>query len=97
MDKSGGMLVHKSIHYLDLINFFVASVPRTVYARGERNMFNETTASALGITDRGTRCEGAPPRTAARMRGWLDQQKRAFAKRKAKGKLTREDTFNPQR
>lgn len=56
MDRSGGMLVHKSTHYLDLINFWIASVPRTVYARGHRNVFNEKTAQDMGITSRGKRC-----------------------------------------
>ena len=51
MDRSGGMLVHKSTHYLDLINFWIASVPRTVYARGHRNVFNEKTAQDMGILD----------------------------------------------
>jgi predicted dehydrogenase len=56
MERSGGMLVHKSTHYLDLINFWLASVPKTVYARGKRNVFTEKTAKDMGILDPGDRC-----------------------------------------
>lgn len=56
MDCSGGMLVHKSTHYLDLINFYLGSVPKTVYARGQRNVFTPENARALGLAEHGARC-----------------------------------------
>jgi len=58
--KSGGLLVHKSTHYLDLINWFVASVPETVFAIGGRYVFTEDHAQALGIVEKAPRCEGCP-------------------------------------
>jgi len=37
--KSGGLSVHKSVHHFDLINWFVGSLPETVFAFGELNYY----------------------------------------------------------
>jgi predicted dehydrogenase len=60
MANSGGMLVHKSTHYFDLMNFFVAATPKTVFARGARNIFNAETAARMGLTPHGKRCGDCP-------------------------------------
>ncbi len=60
MAKSGGLLVHKATHYLDLVNFFLGSVPLRVWARGGQKCFTEEAAGKLGLTDRGERCAACP-------------------------------------
>lgn len=56
--RSGGLLVHKSTHYFDLLNFFAGSVPERVFARCEQNFFTLENAKRLGLKERGARCEG---------------------------------------
>lgn len=56
MDRSGGLLVHKGTHYFDLVNFFVGSIPRTVYARGGQRLFTDATRQRLGLERPGRRC-----------------------------------------
>jgi predicted dehydrogenase len=38
-DRSGGLSVHKSCHHLDLMNWLIADVPRTVFAFGALNYY----------------------------------------------------------
>ncbi len=59
---SGGLLVHKSGHFLDLINWFIGSVPKTVYARGGRHFFTAANADAMGLQDRAGHCHDCPCR-----------------------------------
>ena len=51
-DKSGGLLVHKSTHHFDLVNWWIADVPRTVYALGGLRFYGKDNAENRGITDR---------------------------------------------
>ncbi len=88
MDRSGGMLVHKSTHYLDLVNFWLGSVPHTVYAHGERNVFNAAFAQKLGITERGRRCEGCPSADVCPFYRDYRTQGEALAAVEARGKAT---------
>lgn len=53
---SGGLLVHKSTHYFDLINFFVGSPPVRVYSRCRRSLFTDEQAARLGLSVHGRRC-----------------------------------------
>lgn len=39
MDKSGGLLVHKSTHHFDLINWWIGQKPQTVTAFGNLNLY----------------------------------------------------------
>lgn len=59
-DRSGGLLVHKSTHHFDLVNWWLDSSPRTVSAQGKRAFYRPQTARHLGLEDRGPRCHGCP-------------------------------------
>ncbi len=54
--NSGGLLVHKATHHFDLVNWWISSVPDTVYAKGSRKFYIPETADNLGLINRGTRC-----------------------------------------
>ena len=58
--NSGGLLVHKSTHHFDLVNWWISSVPKTVYANGKREFYTPETADRYGLTERGDRCHGCP-------------------------------------
>ncbi|OBT41383.1 hypothetical protein VE00_08189 [Pseudogymnoascus sp. WSF 3629] len=46
--NSGGLLVHKSTHHFDLVNFWLASQPKTVFALGELNFYGKENAEKRG-------------------------------------------------
>ena len=54
--NSGGLLVHKSTHHFDLINWWLSDIPNTVYATGNRNFYTPATADQLGLKNKGKRC-----------------------------------------
>ena len=58
--NSGGLLVHKATHHFDLVNWWLSSVPETVYATGRRNFYRPETAERYGFADRGARCLDCP-------------------------------------
>jgi len=47
-DKSGGLLVHKATHHFDLVNWWIASRPETVYAMGALHFYGKRNAEARG-------------------------------------------------
>jgi predicted dehydrogenase len=49
-DRSGGLLVHKATHHFDLVNFWVDSVPETVFAMGGLRFYGRANAEARGET-----------------------------------------------
>ncbi len=59
-EKSGGLLVHKSTHHFDLMNWWVNSTPKTVSANGKRAFYTPEMAKELGLEDHGPRCHGCP-------------------------------------
>ncbi len=59
-EKSGGLLVHKSTHHFDLMNWWLASTPRTVSANGKRVFYTPEMARELGLEGHGPRCHGCP-------------------------------------
>jgi predicted dehydrogenase len=59
-DRSGGLLVHKSTHHFDLMNWWVGSTPTTVAANGKRVFYTPETARQLGLDNHGPRCHGCP-------------------------------------
>ncbi len=69
LGRSGGLLVHKSTHHFDLVNWLLSSTPMSVFARGTRRFYRPETADALGLRDRGERCLDcrAAPRCAYRL------------------------------
>ncbi len=54
--NSGGLLVHKATHHFDLVNWWLNSVPESVFATGSRRYYQEETATRLGLTNRSERC-----------------------------------------
>jgi predicted dehydrogenase len=58
--NSGGLMVHKATHHFDLVNWWLSSVPQTVFALGHRRFYTPKTADRLGLTQRGERCHGCP-------------------------------------
>ena len=47
-DKSGGLLVHKATHHFDLINWWIDSVPQTVFALGDLQFYGRDNAATRG-------------------------------------------------
>lgn len=47
-DKSGGLLVHKASHHFDLVNWWIASRPETVYAMGALQFYGKRNAETRG-------------------------------------------------
>jgi predicted dehydrogenase len=47
-DKSGGLLVHKSSHHFDLVNWWIDSHPELVFALGGLNFYGRTNAELRG-------------------------------------------------
>ncbi len=51
-ENSGGLLVHKSTHHFDFVNWLLGKNPETVHAFGDRRFYGPTRK------ERGTRCLG---------------------------------------
>jgi predicted dehydrogenase len=47
--NSGGLLVHKATHHFDLVNFWLGSRPRSVYAQGDLKFYGRENAEARGV------------------------------------------------
>lgn len=48
-EKSGGLMVHKASHYLDLVNWWLDDVPVVVYGMGRRAFFGADNAHKHGL------------------------------------------------
>lgn len=48
-DKSGGLLVHKSTHHFDLVNWILGDRPQTVFAMGGLRFYGEKNARGRGV------------------------------------------------
>ena len=48
--NSGGLLVHKSTHHFDLMNFWLGSYPERVYAEGGLRFYGKENAERRGVT-----------------------------------------------
>ena len=46
--NSGGLLVHKSTHHFDLVNWWLDAIPDEVFARGQLDFYGRTNAVARG-------------------------------------------------
>ncbi len=55
---SGGLLVHKSTHHFDLVNWWLSSVPERVAATADLRFYTPATGDRYGLTRRGERCHG---------------------------------------
>jgi len=57
--NSGGLLVHKSTHHFDLVNFWLGTTPETVYATGGLRFYGRENAEARGVTQFYQRAHGS--------------------------------------
>ncbi|MEX1377478.1 MAG: Gfo/Idh/MocA family oxidoreductase [Eubacteriales bacterium] len=57
--NSGGLLVHKSTHHFDLVNFWLGAQPKIVFAFGERNFYGIENAERRGVKDFYYRAHGS--------------------------------------
>jgi len=53
--NSGGLLVHKASHHFDLVNWWIHSEPRRVYASGGLRFYGSANATARGLGERPAR------------------------------------------
>jgi predicted dehydrogenase len=58
--NSGGLMVHKSTHHFDMMNWWLSAVPTRVYASGARKFYAPKTAERYGLHARGERCLDCP-------------------------------------
>ncbi|MBS4195136.1 Gfo/Idh/MocA family oxidoreductase [Lederbergia citri] len=57
-NNSGGLLVHKSTHHFDLVNFWLNTQPDTVYAAGGLRFYGRENAETRGVTQFYQRAHG---------------------------------------
>lgn len=57
--NSGGLLVHKSTHHFDLVNFWLQTRPQTVYAQGDLKFYGRENAELRGVDRFYTRSHGS--------------------------------------
>ncbi len=57
--NSGGLLVHKSTHHFDLVNFWLGTYPKRVFALGDLKFYGRANAEERGVTKFYTRSTGA--------------------------------------
>ena len=58
-ENSGGLLVHKSTHHFDLVNFWLGTQPDTVFAMGALNFYGRNNAERRGTKEFYYRCHGS--------------------------------------
>lgn len=58
--NSGGLLVHKSTHHFDLVNFWLDSVPEFVFAQGDLRFYGKENAERRGVREFYSRCHNQP-------------------------------------
>ncbi|MDR3410576.1 MAG: Gfo/Idh/MocA family oxidoreductase [Formivibrio sp.] len=56
--NSGGLLVHKSTHHFDLVNFWLGTQPESVYAQGGLRFYGKENAEKRGVTKFYSRAHG---------------------------------------
>jgi len=57
--NSGGLLVHKSTHHFDLVNFWLNTQPQTVFALGDLHFYGRENAEKAGQTKFYSRAQGS--------------------------------------
>ncbi|GAA4968360.1 putative dehydrogenase [Nonomuraea thailandensis] len=58
--RSGGLLVHKSTHHFDLVNWWLGAAPELVFAQTDLRFYGAENATKRGLTGRPERAHGAP-------------------------------------
>ncbi|MBE6644759.1 MAG: Gfo/Idh/MocA family oxidoreductase [Ruminococcaceae bacterium] len=56
--NSGGLLVHKSTHHFDLVNFWLDTYPKRVFALGDLKFYGRENAEERGVTKFYSRVHG---------------------------------------
>jgi predicted dehydrogenase len=56
--NSGGLMVHKSTHHFDLVNFWLGSQPETVFGMGDLKFYGRANAEERGVVTPYTRTTG---------------------------------------
>jgi len=59
-ENSGSLLVHKSTHHFDLVNWWLDDVPEEVFCHGSLKFYTPEMAEKLGLSGHGQRCLGCP-------------------------------------
>ena len=54
--NSGGLMVHKSTHHFDLVNWWLGAQPETVHAFGSRQFYTPAMAKRMGLQGGHQRC-----------------------------------------
>ena len=54
--NSGSLLVHKSTHHFDLVNWWLNDIPEEVFCHASRGFYTPATAQRLGLAGHGERC-----------------------------------------
>ena len=57
---SGGLMVHKSTHHFDLVNWWLSASPVSVLASGKREFYTPTMARRFGLQSHHERCLTCP-------------------------------------
>ncbi len=57
--NSGGLLVHKSTHHFDLVNFWLGTKPKQVFAYGDLMFYGRENAENRGVTKFYSRAHGS--------------------------------------
>lgn len=58
--SSGGLMVHKSTHHFDLVNWWLGAQPELVQAIGSRQFYTPATARRMGLEGHHERCLTCP-------------------------------------
>ena len=58
--NSGGLMVHKSTHHFDLVNWWLSANPVAVQANGKRDFYTPQMAKRLGLQSHHERCHTCP-------------------------------------
>ena len=62
-ENSGGLMVHKSTHHFDLVNWWLSAMPVSVSATGKRDFYTPAMAQRLGLASHHERCHTCPEST----------------------------------
>ncbi|MDF3019955.1 MAG: Gfo/Idh/MocA family oxidoreductase [Steroidobacteraceae bacterium] len=57
---SGGLMIHKSTHHFDLVNWWLGSEPEVVQAYGKREYYTPKMAQRMGLKSHHERCHTCP-------------------------------------
>lgn len=57
---SGGLMVHKATHHFDLVNWWLSTIPVSVYATAKREFYTPEMAKRFGLDSHHERCHTCP-------------------------------------